>query len=253
MAGVCGKERGKEFGDRMLFFKKKEPEKMTVSGKGIVPTDRVRELASHGFSEPDMIDALRKEGFSADEIDKALTDALKMGVSGMVSPRSEPMPAALPQLEQFQPSVATIPQLPETSLPQDYFQQQPQQQQQQWTQQQWQQPQQQQQSYGSEEYIEYLVKERMSDIDERVQEFTIRYQELEKRMQAAYDQLTALSQTRTSEQQQILNKMDSWKDVLQDVDNRLIGLERAFKDTLPPLIESVRSLSDLVERLKREA
>jgi len=40
---------------------------------------------------------------------------------------------------------------------------------------------------------------------------------------------------------------------LQDVDNRLTGLERAFKDTLPPLIESVRSLSDLVERLKREA
>jgi hypothetical protein len=238
----------------MLFFKKKEPEKMTVSGKGIVPTDRVRELASRGFSEPDMIDALRKEGFAADEIDKALTDALKMGVSGMAPPRAEPMPATLPQLEQFQPSVAAVPQLPETSLPQDYFQPQPQQQ---WTQQQWQQPQQsqqsQQQSYGSEEYIEYLVKERMSDIDERVQEFTIRYQELEKRMQAAYDQLTALSQTRTSEQQQILNKMDSWKDVLQDVDNRMTGLERAFKDTLPPLIESVRSLSDLVERLKREA
>ena len=236
----------------MLFFKKKEPEKMTVSGKGIIPSDRVRELASRGFSEPDMIDALRKEGFSADEIDKALTDALKMGVSGVVPPRAEPMPASLPQLEQFQPSVAAMPQLPETSLPQDYFQPQ----QQQWTQQQWQQPQQvqqQQQSYGSEEYIEYLVKERMTDIDERVKEFTIRYQELEKRMQAAYDQLTALTQTRTSEQQQILNKMDAWKDILQDMDNRLTGLEHAFKDTLPPMIESVRLLSDLVERLKREA
>lgn len=72
-------------------------------------------------------------------------------------------------------------------------------------------------------------------------------------MSAAYDQLSSLSQTRTSEQQQILNKMDSWKDVLEDVDMRLSALEKAFKDTLPPMIESVRALSDLVERLKREA
>jgi len=237
----------------MLFFKKIVPEKIISSGKGVVPTDRIRDLASRGFSEPDMIDTLRKEGFSADEIDRALTDSLKMGVTGVTPPREEVMPAMLPQLEQFQPSVAAIPQMPETSLPQDYFQQQPQQQ---LTQQQWQQPQQQQQqqqSYGNEEYIEYLVKARMGDIDDKVQEFTIRYQELEKRMQAAYDQLTALTQTRTSEQQQILNKMDAWKDVLQDMDNRMAGLEHAFKDTLPPMIESVRSLSDLVERLKREA
>ena len=93
----------------------------------------------------------------------------------------------------------------------------------------------------------------MGQIDEKVQEFTIRYQELEKRVQAAYDQLTALTQTRTSEQQQILGKMDAWKDLMEDIDNRLSALEKAFKDTLPPMIESVRALSDLVERLKREA
>jgi len=235
-----------ELSDRMLFFKKKEPESITLSGRGIVPLDRVRDLASRGFSEPDMIDTLRKEGYSPDEIDKALTDALKMGVSGVAPPQIASSQAALPQLEQFQPTVAALPQMPETSLPsapQDYFQQQ------------WPQPAQaqQQQPYATEEYIEYLVKDRMSEIDEKVQEFTIRYQELEKRLQGAYDQLTALTQTRTSEQQQILNKLESWKDVLQDVDVRLTGLEKAFKDTLPPLIESVRSLSDLVERFKKEA
>jgi len=238
----------------MLFFKKKEPEKFASSGKGAVPIDRVRDLASRGYSEPDMIDSLRKEGFSADEIDRALTDALKMGISGLAPPVAEASPAMLPQLEQFQPTVGAMPQMPETSLPQDYFQPQPQMQPQQWQQQSWpQQTQQQPQSYGSEEYVEYLVKERMGQIDEKVQEFTIRYQELEKRVQAAYDQLTALTQTRTSEQQQILGKMDAWKDLMEDIDNRLSALEKAFKDTLPPMIESVRALSDLVERLKREA
>jgi len=250
----------------MLFFKKKEPEKIAVSGKGGIPIDRVRDLASKGFSEPDMIDALRKDGFSADEIDKALTEALKEGVGGVTPPKMEEQSmAVLPELESFQPTIAAPPEMPETSLPQDYSQQawaqQPQMQQwqqqyptQQWPVQQMQQGQQpQQQSYGTEEYVEYLVKERMSEIDDKVKEFTIRYQELEKRMAVAYDQLSSLSQTRTSEQQQILNKMDSWKDILQDVDMRLSALEKAFKDTLPPMIESVRALSDLVERLKREA
>jgi len=242
----------------MLFFKKKEPEKMSVSGKGGVPIERVRDLASRGFSEPDMIDTLRKEGYAADEIDQALTEALKMGVTGVAPPKTEPAPASLPQLEAFQPTLATMPEMPESSLPQDYSQQQqwvPEAQQQSvQVQQTWSpQPQQQQQSYGSEEYIEYLVKERMGDIDDKVKEFTIRYQELEKRMAAAYDQLNSMSQTRSSEQQQILNKMDAWKDVLQDVDDRLTALEKAFKDTLPPMIESVRALSDLVERLKGEA
>jgi len=230
---------------------------MALLGKGMVPVDRVRDLATRGFSEPDMIDSLRKEGFAADEIDKALTEALKMGVGGLAPPKTEQTPAALPQLESFQPSVATLPQMPETSLPQDFSQQQFSQE---WQpspqpQQTWSQPaqQQQQQSYGSEEYIEYLVKERMSDIDDKVKEFAVRYQELEKRMATAYDQLNALAQTRTNEQQQILNKMDAWKDVLQDVDNRMSALEKAFKDTLPPMIESVRALSDLVERLKSEA
>ncbi|HLC39693.1 MAG TPA: hypothetical protein VJJ76_02320 [archaeon] len=229
----------------MLFFKKKEPESISFSGKSMVPLERVRDLATRGFSEPDMIDTLRKEGYSPDEIDRALTDALKQGVSGLAPPRTEQTPAVLPQLEQFQPTIAALPQMPETSLPsqtQEYMQQ-------------WSQPAQpqQQQSYATEEYIEYLVKDRMSDVDEKVQEFTIRYQELEKRLQAVYDQLSALTQTRTSEQQQILNKLENWKDVLQDMDVRMTGLEKAFKDTLPPLIESVRSLSDLVERLKREA
>lgn len=248
----------------MLFFKKKEPEKMSVSGKGNIPIDRVKDLASKGFGEPDMIDTLRKEGFAADEIDRALTEALKEGVSGVTPPKTpEPSAAMLPELESFQPTVAAMPEMPETSLAQDYSQQAwvPQQAPQQYPSQQWpvqaaqqlQQPQSQQQSYGTEEYVQYLVKERMSEVDDKVKEFTIRYQELEKRMSAAYDQLSSLSQTRTSEQQQILNKMDSWKDVLEDVDMRLSALEKAFKDTLPPMIESVRALSDLVERLKREA
>jgi hypothetical protein len=62
----------------MALFKKKEPETMTT-GKG-APIDRVKDLSTRGFSEPDMIEVLRKEGYNPEEIDSALTEALKEGV-----------------------------------------------------------------------------------------------------------------------------------------------------------------------------
>ncbi len=42
-------------------------------GKGFVPVNRVKELSGKGFSEPEMIDVLRREGYSAEEIDRAFS------------------------------------------------------------------------------------------------------------------------------------------------------------------------------------
>jgi DNA-binding transcriptional MerR regulator len=213
------------------LFGKKEPERMPTAGKGYIPVDRVKDLASKGFSEPDMIDVLRKEGFSADEIDKALTEALKAGVAGITAPAAQPAPA-LPTLEQIQPAQPQMPQIPETSLPTQYYEQ---------------------QQYAPEEYVEYLVKERTAEIDEKISEFMVRYEELEKRMAEVHEQINVMTKTRTSTEELILSKIESSKDLVSDVDMRLNSLEKAFKETLPALIEAVRTLSDLVQRVKKEA
>ena len=57
---------------------------------------------------------------------------------------------------------------------------------------------------------------------------------------------------RSETEEKILNKIDSFKDTLNDVNARMSSLEKAFKEALPALIESVRSLTDLVQRIKRE-
>lgn len=212
------------------LFGKKEPERMPSAGKGYVPVDRIRDLASKGFSEPDMIDVLRKEGFSADEIDRGLTEALKAGIAGVTPPAPQTAPA-LPTLEQLQPSQPQIPQIPETSLPEQYSQQQ----------------------YAPEEYVEYLVRERTAEIDDRIREFVVRYEELEKRMTEVHDQINTLAKAKTGSEELILSKIESFKEIITDVDIRLNSLEKAFKETLPALIEAVRTLSDLVQRTKREA
>lgn len=209
------------------FLKKKEPE--VIIGKGFIPVDRVREMATRGFSEPEMIDILRREGFSAEEIDKALTQALKIGVTGEAKPAKHEEPK-LPTFEEILKETSPTPQMPETSLPPEYYQ-----------------------TYPTEEYIDYVVQSRMSEINEKINEFSIKYQELEKRIDQLNDQLSEILKTRSSENQVLLNRIDAFKENVDELNIKFSGLEKAFKETLPALIESVRALSDLVQRLKKEA
>lgn len=221
----------------MLFFKKKEPERMVSLGRGVIPTDKVKELSSKGFTEPEIIDILRKGGHSAEEIDKALTQALKSGVTEIrpeisfppVKPEEK---TALPTLEEAPQPKPGMPAVPETTLPQEYYY-----------------PEQ----YPTEEYVDYLIRERMKETEQRIGEFSIKSGELERKIGQIYDQLNLLAQAKPSEQQLLLAKLDAVKGIVDDVDMKLGSLERAFKETLPALIESVRALSDLVQRFKREA
>jgi len=214
----------------MALFKKELPG-FSLASKGM-PTERVREMSSKGFSEPEMIDVLRKEGYSAEDIDKALTQTLKAGVAGQYPATTLQQPAMqsqLPALEQVQQQMS---QVPETSLPENYYYP--------------------EQQYPTQEYVDIAVREKMTDVEQKVSEFEIRYEELKGKMDNIYDQMNTMLQTRTSEQQQILGKIDSFTNTMNDIEARMGSLEKAFKDALPALIESVRGLTDLVQRLKKE-
>lgn len=220
----------------LFAFGKKRPEELPALGRGRIPADRVNELSSKGFSEPEMIDILRKEGFSADEIDKALTSALKVGVSGagQSGMSTEAAEQRLPELPADEmPQEPSMPVIPETSLPQEYYYPQAQ--------------------HSAEEYVNYLVKEKMQNVDQRINEFMIKNKELDKKMDELHEQLLNIAQSRTGEQQQILLKLESFKDMIEEMSLMMGSLEKAFKDTLPALIESIRALSDLAQRFKREA
>lgn len=221
----------------MLFFKKKEKKPL---GRGFIPTDRARDLSSKGFTETEIIDALRREGFSVEEIDRGLMQGLRAGVTearvetarSAAAPVAEERPA-LPTLEEItEIQKVQMPAVPETSLPEEYYY-----------------PEQ----YQTEEYVSMMVKERMQDVESRIANFSVKYGELEARIQQIYGQLSLLTKGEPTERQLLSTKMDSLKETVDDVSIRLNSLERAFKETLPALIESVRALSDLVQRFKREA
>jgi len=216
---------------QLPFMKKREQ----ASAKNYVPMERIQELAGRGFSEPEMIDVLRKEGYNPESIDTALTQSIKMNVANE-SPRppqafeTKEAPNELPTLEELTPK-AEMPQMPESPLPQQYYQQQ----------------------YPTEDYVDYIVQARVAEVNEKVNEFNIRYQEMGKRIDVISDQLTQIMQTRSGEHQQIISRIDNFTETVGDVNIRVGSLEKIFRETLPALIESVRALSDLVQRFKREA
>jgi hypothetical protein len=273
------------------FFGKKKKGEETAKGRGYVPLDRIRELMGRGFSEIDTIDTLRREGFSPEEIDQGLEQVIKEGAVGGMPMESRspsdvlaanntqaqsfqslgqtydqsqqgptptfpprPMGAAPPASAPFQQSLPpkkaepefklpTIEELsgktkektqqlavPETSLPDEYYQ-----------------------GYPTEEYIDYVIQEHMGEINQRVSGFSMRQAELEKRIIEMNERLKDIAKVRSGEQQQIINKIDSFTETVNDVNMRTANLEKAFKETLPALIESVRALSDLVQMMKREA
>lgn len=261
-----------------FFGKKKKPAES--KGRGYMPTDRSKELMGKGFSELDTIDVLRREGFSPDEIDKALTQVVKEGVVGgggdsrvgspmVAEPAVQPSTAPqdfdqayqsfrqqkstptfpprketpkeekperreepelkLPTIEELQPARGGVPAMPETALPEEYYQ-----------------------GYPTEEYIDYVVQERTQDVIERLNEFSYRNKELENKLKEMNERVRELSKIRINEQQQVLSNIDGLGESINDVNIRMASLEKAFKETLPALIESVRGLTDLVHRLKRE-
>lgn len=212
------------------FLKKGGTE--VIAGRGFAPADRVRELAGRGFSEPEMIDVLRRDGFSPEEIDRALTEALKSSVAaGPTNAPVEQQPTFQQPAQQMPTMEDISPQVPESSLPEGYYQPQ----------------------VPTEEYIDSLIQARLSEVGYRLDDFSVRYQELQKRFEAVQLQLNELTRVSNLIQQQIISKIDGFGESVEGTNSRIGSLEKAFKETLPSLIEAVRDLSDLVQRFKKEA
>jgi DNA-binding transcriptional MerR regulator len=212
---------------RLPFLRKKEVKEEVRIGKGFVPVDRVRELSERGFAESEIIDILRAEGFSPSEVDKALTQAIKLRVEEPApKPPEKKEELKLPTVEEIKPKPPEAPKVPEVTLPAEY--------------------------YPSTEYIDYVVRERMREVDTRLAEISRRYEELAKRITELDVSLREVTRARPEEEKLVVGRLAEVAENVKDMSIRLGSLEKAFKDTLPALIDSVRALTDLVESLRKK-
>jgi len=202
------------------------------------PIERVKELSSHGFSEPEIIDVLRKEGYSPQEIDLALTEALKEKLQ-TTAPTQQKEEEKIPSFEdvvkKVQPEQQTKPQPQPIQQPNIQYQQVQLQSEQQYS---W-------EDYFN--YIDYLIHSRISEINKELEKINAKYQDLERRIEEINLNVRESASKKEETYTQILRKFDELNSSMADLAQRITTLEEVLKDILPALIESVRSLTKIAQ------
>ncbi|MEM5811735.1 MAG: hypothetical protein QW641_00355 [Candidatus Aenigmatarchaeota archaeon] len=221
----------------MPIFGKKEVKK----GKGIIPTDRVKDLSSKGFSEPEIIDILRREGYSPEEIDKALGEAIKSAIEKeekreeVKEPLSQltplptspvpPAPAPLKELESLfgAKGEVTALEVPETSLPSPA-------------------------RALTEEYIEYIIDQKLIEVYQRFEDIYYRIEEIEKAMKEMNESISEIARKKVLESEELTRRFENFSESMQTITGRVGSLEKAFKETLPSLVEAIRNLNESLRK-----
>jgi predicted nucleotidyltransferase len=193
------------------------------------PVERVKELSSHGFSEPEIIDVLRREGYNPQEIDIALTQALK---EKLMSPNQEAKEEKTEKIPSFEDVVKKVqPEQPEQTT--QTLQAQPQYPQYSW------------EDYFN--YIDYLIHSRVSEIAKEVEKINLKSQNLENRIEEIIRDFKGMTKSKEDYYDKILKKIEELNSSINELSKRINALEEIFKEILPALIDSVRSLSRLVK------
>lgn len=266
------------------------PEPMPApSGPKGTPTAEVQALSSRGVAEPDIINTLRREGYSIGEIDQAMKEALRgrvapegpptpEGPPGPPEPRGppsgpsepyeleplpppEPLPpgpsrrpireeppippspigefAGVPKGEDFaggQTPPLGGPEFPEELPPL---------------------PQRRRKTRGidrreMEELTEVLVEEKLRPLDERFNTIQSQFQQTDNKINALSEEINRMKTAKSGEVKGIEEKIDSYKQNMNEINGKIESMERALKDSLSPMLESLRSLSETVKLLKKK-
>lgn len=205
------------------FLKKKEK---------LPPIDRVKELSSKGFSEIEIIDILRKEGYTPAEIDLALSSVLKESIERGAVEKVENREhkkeeIMLPKKEEQKPKETHS--ISQTILPQqqdysnfsweDYF-----------------------------NYIDYLIQSRISEISNQFKTLESKYALLEKRLSEIVEENKSRIYKDTEFKNEILSNLKILEERIKELSLKIESMEEILKEVLPALIESVRMLSQTMKK-----
>ncbi|MBI4020436.1 MAG: hypothetical protein HY367_03825, partial [Candidatus Aenigmarchaeota archaeon] len=265
----------------MMLFGRKQRQEIVSTPR--VPTEEVAGLSQQGYSEPEIIDALRREGYRPQEVDAAMREALRTSVRDIGAnyvPTPRPVqerwtpPRQLPQAgrppggefggppREFQPARPRRPPLgfeeedmeePEEPLPQrqvddemrlpEFFERK-------------QQPMQRLESPARarheevEEVAESVVEDRFSQVRDRLNDMGARINQVSKRLADLEQRISTSQAGKPADFERIEKKVGQYEDSMEGLSSKMESLERVMKDNLTPMMQSMRTLSDTLKAMK---
>jgi DNA-binding transcriptional MerR regulator len=232
-------------------LKKKEPKELKE-----VPPERIEELSKTELSEAEIIDTLRKEGYSFESIDKAMNYAVKTGVEESPLPGQDPLPPQGSEGEtQEQPAqqAQQYPQQEQQSLPGQEFPpaEYPQE------------PPLETQFLGEmpaqrtaasveevEEIVEAVTEEKLADINDQILKIEEKINSIGDVMQKLSNSLQDVVKNTKREKDEMNAKIEEFNTTLNETIPRITSLEKAFKSNIPSLIDEVKGFAETIENLK---
>jgi hypothetical protein len=101
-----------------------------------------------------------------------------------------------------------------------------------------------------EELTEVIVDERVRELRERFKSVQSQMKQTESRIESLANEINRLKMDKGGDVRGIEQKIDNYSKGMQELNGRIDSMERALKDSLSPMLESLRSLSDTIKALK---
>ncbi len=205
-----------------MFFRKKKKEERPV------PIDEIHSLTQMGLSDEEIVKKLRAEGYSYEAIQKGMFQAIRDEVG---SRRSQQFPNQQPQNQQ-QESLEPMAEGNEEIDFEDFepdlepIQNEP------------------AQDVNVEDLIETILQEKIGDSIESIKTLKENYKNLETEIKKIQDKINSLPKSQDVPVEEIKKRMD-------ELESRIGGLERAFKQLLPSLSRNLDSFSKMVSQMKQ--
>lgn len=236
-----------------------------------IPVDEVKRLASSGRSEEEIIDTLRSQGYSNEDISEALNRALKFTVGGDIQesaprrssgrgreerggrrergPARDERPPPPPEPREEQDQYGSPPGGPESGmagtggrmgdmdLPSggDVIEMTA------------------EEEIELEALIEEIINEKWRDVEAHMSELDQMYTATLDRVDEIEARTEETVERYSSEGEQAGERIEELSERTDRLEGKVNSLERAFKEFLPELTEDIRELSNVVEDLKSEA
>lgn len=214
----------------MLFFgKKKQEEKL-------IPPAEVERMAKMGLSDKDIIKYLKAQGYSYPEIEKAMMAAVKKGAT------EEPQQSQLQAPVQKEAARAPeLPDLPEISSEPTFEEE---------------------LGMGAEpemdinpeviveELVEGVVNEKWQKFEEQMSHTEDELNKLRTDLQQSLSRLESIKHEPHGKESEA--KIQELSEQLEELQARVGGLEKAFKQFLPALTKNIESLSHMIHEMKEK-
>lgn len=228
-----------------------------MDGQQHVPIELVQQLSDRGFSEEEIVDELRDRGYAHGEINDALNEAVRASASHMTGgefdefeEQRQMRDAVYEQNEfseqQMQPQEQSRPPAPEQPPARnDAPPRQESYDEQDWS-----------SETGitaeQEELIEVIVAEHFTDVEDEFDAVYAELDELREEIDGLKEALNELRIRRDEGEKELMQKVNAMQDVFEQSNQRIGGMEKAFQQVLPSLVENVRELSALVKDMRDE-